>query len=161
MCKDVIVLWLLWQLGVAQWRARGLGGDMRARPVSSSWGLRILWPMQALVSPSDSILFSFLIYFKHEHFNIYVSLLWLKNSCYNSSFGPCMYCIMRQCFGVDTSYGSWLGLTTLAYGWDVTRWPTIFGPPGIYRSLYLRLAIANSIQLLARSSRVTRKVFIM
>jgi hypothetical protein len=29
-------------------------------------------------------------------------------------------CIMRQCFGVDTSYGSWLGLTILAYGWDVT-----------------------------------------
>jgi hypothetical protein len=29
-------------------------------------------------------------------------------------------CIMRQCFGVGTSYGSWLGLTTIAYGWDVT-----------------------------------------
>jgi hypothetical protein len=31
-----------------------------------------------------------------------------------------MYYIMRQCFGVDTSYGSWLGLTTIASGWDVT-----------------------------------------
>jgi hypothetical protein len=29
-------------------------------------------------------------------------------------------CIMRQYFGVGTSYGSWLGLTTPAYGWDVT-----------------------------------------
>jgi hypothetical protein len=29
-------------------------------------------------------------------------------------------CIMHQCFGVGTSYGSWLGLTTLAQGWDVT-----------------------------------------
>jgi hypothetical protein len=25
-------------------------------------------------------------------------------------------CIMHQCFGVDTSYGSWLGLTTLLRG---------------------------------------------
>jgi hypothetical protein len=25
-------------------------------------------------------------------------------------------CIMRQCFGVGTSYGSWLGLTTLLRG---------------------------------------------
>jgi hypothetical protein len=32
-----------------------------------------------------------------------------------------MYCIMHQCFGVDTSYGFWLGLTTLASGWNVTR----------------------------------------
>jgi hypothetical protein len=31
-----------------------------------------------------------------------------------------MCCIMRQCFGVGSSYGSWLGLTTLASGWDVT-----------------------------------------
>jgi hypothetical protein len=29
-------------------------------------------------------------------------------------------CIMRQCFGVGTSYGSWLRLTIPAYGWDVT-----------------------------------------
>jgi hypothetical protein len=29
-------------------------------------------------------------------------------------------CIMRQCLGVDTSSGSWLGLTIPAYGWDVT-----------------------------------------
>jgi hypothetical protein len=29
-------------------------------------------------------------------------------------------CIMRQCFGVGTSYGSWLGLTIPAQGWDVT-----------------------------------------
>jgi hypothetical protein len=29
-------------------------------------------------------------------------------------------CIMHQCCGVDTSYGSWLGLTIPAYRWDVT-----------------------------------------
>jgi hypothetical protein len=29
-------------------------------------------------------------------------------------------CIMSQCFGVGTSYGSWLELTTPVYGWDVT-----------------------------------------
>jgi hypothetical protein len=29
-------------------------------------------------------------------------------------------CIMRQCFGIGTSYGSWLGLTIPAWGWDVT-----------------------------------------
>jgi hypothetical protein len=29
-------------------------------------------------------------------------------------------CIMLQCFDVGTSYESWLGLTTLALGWDVT-----------------------------------------
>jgi hypothetical protein len=29
--------------------------------------------------------------------------------------------IMRQCFGVGTSYGSGLGLTIPALGWDVTR----------------------------------------
>jgi hypothetical protein len=29
-------------------------------------------------------------------------------------------CIMCQCFGVGTSYGSWLGLTIPAYGWDAT-----------------------------------------
>jgi hypothetical protein len=29
-------------------------------------------------------------------------------------------CIMRECFSVGTSYGSWLGLTTLALGWYVT-----------------------------------------
>jgi hypothetical protein len=31
-----------------------------------------------------------------------------------------MCCIMCQCFGVGTSYGSWLGLTTHVSGWDVT-----------------------------------------
>jgi hypothetical protein len=54
-CRDVIILWLLWQLGVAQWWARGLGRDLGARPVSSSRGLRILGPVWALVSPSGSI----------------------------------------------------------------------------------------------------------
>jgi hypothetical protein len=29
-------------------------------------------------------------------------------------------CIMRQCFGVGTSYGFWLGLIIPAWGWDVT-----------------------------------------
>jgi hypothetical protein len=74
MCRDIRVLWLLWQLGVAQWRARGLGGDLGALPVSSSWGLHILVLMQALVSLSDSILVSLPLCFKLEHFIIYVYL---------------------------------------------------------------------------------------
>jgi hypothetical protein len=37
----------------------------------------------------------------------------------------------------------------------------VFRPLDIYQSLYLRLAMANVIQILAMSSRVTRKVFIM
>jgi hypothetical protein len=53
----------------------GLGGDLRARPVSSSRGLHILGPMRAFVSPSDSILVSLPLYFKLEHFIIYVFLL--------------------------------------------------------------------------------------
>jgi hypothetical protein len=60
-------------IGVAQWRVRGLGGDLEARPVSSSRGLRILGSMRALVSPSDSILVSLLLCFQLEHFIIYVS----------------------------------------------------------------------------------------
>jgi hypothetical protein len=42
-------------------------------------------------------------------------------------------CIMCQCFGVGISYGSWLGLTIPAYGWDVTlpsevfAWKTALG----------------------------------
>jgi hypothetical protein len=48
---------------------------MGARPVSSSRGLRILGPMRALVSPSDSILVSLLLYFKLKHFIVYVFLL--------------------------------------------------------------------------------------
>jgi hypothetical protein len=43
--------------------------------VSSSRGLHILGPMQALVSSSDSILASLPLSFKLEHFIIYVSLL--------------------------------------------------------------------------------------
>jgi hypothetical protein len=43
------------------------------------------------------------------------------NSCNNSLFGPYMCCIMRQCFGADKSYGSWLGLTIHAQGWDITE----------------------------------------
>jgi hypothetical protein len=37
----------------------------------------------------------------------------------------------------------------------------VFGPLSVYRSIYLYLGMSNVIQLLARSSRVTRKVFIM
>jgi hypothetical protein len=48
---------------------------MGARPMSSRRGLRILVPMQTLVSPSDSILVSLLLCFKLEDFIIYVSLL--------------------------------------------------------------------------------------
>jgi hypothetical protein len=48
---------------------------MGARPVSSSRELRILGPMQNLVSSSDSILVLLPLCFKLEHFIIYVSLL--------------------------------------------------------------------------------------
>jgi hypothetical protein len=52
-----------------------LGGDMGARLVSSSQGLRILGPIQTLVLPSDIILLSLPLCFKLEHFIIYVFLL--------------------------------------------------------------------------------------
>jgi hypothetical protein len=48
---------------------------MGAHPMSSSRALRILGPMRALISLSDSILVSILLCFKLEHFIIYVSLL--------------------------------------------------------------------------------------
>jgi hypothetical protein len=40
--------------------------------MNNSRGLRIIGPMRALVSPSDSILVSLPLYFKLEHFIIYV-----------------------------------------------------------------------------------------
>jgi hypothetical protein len=40
-----------------------IGGDLGARPMSSSRGLHILGPMGALVPPSDSILVSLPLYF--------------------------------------------------------------------------------------------------
>jgi hypothetical protein len=52
-----------------------MGGDLEARPVSSSRGLRILGPMWALVSPSGSILVSLPLCFELKHFTIPVSLL--------------------------------------------------------------------------------------
>jgi hypothetical protein len=61
--------------------------------VSSTRGLRILGPMQALISSSGSILFRFRYVFKLKHFIIYVSLLQLKNSCNNSLFESCM-CVL-------------------------------------------------------------------
>jgi hypothetical protein len=45
--------------------------------------------------------------------------------------------------------------------WNTYRWPMVFRPLDIYQSLYLRLAITNVFQILARSSRVTWKVSIM
>jgi hypothetical protein len=45
--------------------------------------------------------------------------------------------------------------------WNTYHRPVIFQPLGIYRSLYLRLVIANVFQILVRSSRVTWKVLIM
>jgi hypothetical protein len=119
-CRHAWVLRLLCQVGMAQWWTRGLGGDLGAHPVSSSGGLHNIGPMRALASLSASILVSRPLCFKLEHFIIYVFPLQLKNSCNNSLFGPCMCCIMRQCFSVDNSYGSWLALTILAQGWDVT-----------------------------------------
>jgi hypothetical protein len=73
-CRDARVLWLLWQVGMAQWRVQSVGRDLRARPMSSSRGLRILGPMRTLVSPSGSILVLLPLCFKLEHFIIYVSL---------------------------------------------------------------------------------------
>jgi hypothetical protein len=66
---------------------------MGARPVSSSRGLHILGLIHALVSPSGSILVLLPLRFKLEHFIIYVFPLYLKNSCNNSLFGPCM-CVL-------------------------------------------------------------------
>jgi hypothetical protein len=62
-------------MGVTQWRARGLGGDLGACPMSSSRGLRIIGLMRALVSSSASILVSLLLCLKLERFIIYVFLL--------------------------------------------------------------------------------------
>jgi hypothetical protein len=45
--------------------------------------------------------------------------------------------------------------------WNTYRRSVVFQPLNIYQNLYLRLAMANIIQILARSSRVIRKVFIM
>jgi hypothetical protein len=46
----------------AQWRIRGLGGDLGVRPMSSSRGLHILGLMRTLVSPSVSVLVSLPLY---------------------------------------------------------------------------------------------------
>jgi hypothetical protein len=62
-------------MGVAQWRASGLGRVLGARPVSSSRGLRIIGPMRTLVSSSGSILVSLPPCFKLKHFIIYVFIL--------------------------------------------------------------------------------------
>jgi hypothetical protein len=61
-------------------------------------------------------------------------------------------CIMRQCFGVDTAYGSWLGLTIPAYGWDVTgRVPLVTKTRRCLREKLLCNQVAN--QACATSSR--------
>jgi hypothetical protein len=52
-----------------------IGGDLGARPMSSSRGLRILGLMRVLVSSSDNILVLLLLCFKLEHFIIYVFFL--------------------------------------------------------------------------------------
>jgi hypothetical protein len=49
-----------------------IGKKLRSPPMNNSRGLRIIGPMRALVSPSDSILVSLPLYFKLEHFIIYV-----------------------------------------------------------------------------------------
>jgi hypothetical protein len=40
-CRDVWALWLLWQVCLAQWRARELGGDLGASPMKGHRALRI------------------------------------------------------------------------------------------------------------------------
>jgi hypothetical protein len=52
-----------------------LEGDLGACPVSNSRGLRILGPMRALVSSSDSILVLLSLCVKLKYVIIYVSLL--------------------------------------------------------------------------------------
>jgi hypothetical protein len=59
-------------MSVAQWRARGLIGDLEARPVSSSQGLHIIGLMRALASSNGSILVLLRLCFELEHFIIYV-----------------------------------------------------------------------------------------
>jgi hypothetical protein len=54
-----------------------------------------------------------------------------------------------------------LNIASSEVGWNTYRWPVIFRPLGVYESLYLCLAITNVTQILARSSRVIRKVIIM
>jgi hypothetical protein len=54
-----------------------------------------------------------------------------------------------------------LNIASSEVGWNIYRWPVVFRPLGVYWSLYLRLSIANVTQILARSSRVIRKVIIM
>jgi hypothetical protein len=45
--------------------------------------------------------------------------------------------------------------------WSTYHRPVVFRLLSVYRSLYLHIAMANVIQILARSSRVTQNVFIM
>jgi hypothetical protein len=66
-CRDVRVLWLLWQISVPQWRVRCVEGELGARPVSSSRGFRIIGPMQTLVSSSDSISISLPLFFSNSN----------------------------------------------------------------------------------------------
>jgi hypothetical protein len=53
-------------MGIAQWRVRGLGGDLEARPVSSSRGLRIIGQMRAPALWSASILVSLPLCFQTQ-----------------------------------------------------------------------------------------------
>jgi hypothetical protein len=62
-------------MSVPQWQARGLRGDLGARPVSSNRELHIIESMRALASSSASILVLLPLYFKLKHFIIYVFLL--------------------------------------------------------------------------------------
>jgi hypothetical protein len=54
---------------------------------------------------------------------------------------------------------------TIALGkkviWSTYRRPVVFWPLCVYRSLYLRLGMTIFLQILARSLRIIRKVFIM
>jgi hypothetical protein len=59
-------------MGVAQWWAQRLGRDLRAHPVSNNQGLYIIGPMRVLVSSSANILVSLSLYFKLQHFIIYL-----------------------------------------------------------------------------------------
>jgi hypothetical protein len=50
-------------------------------------------------------------------------------------------CIMRQCFSVDTSYGSRLRLTNPAWGWDVTKTKPHKVPKDMYQSKKMMSAL--------------------
>jgi hypothetical protein len=140
-CRDARVLWLLWQVGVAQWWARGVGRDLGACPVSSSRGLRMLGPMRALVSSSGSILVLLPLCLKLENFIIYVSLcnsrihvitLYSGHVCvYYASMLWCWHLVWNlvrtdhSCIGVGCHSWYQSQMSIIRHWWPYFRKPTV------------------------------------